>query len=88
MNKMWCSACCAAVETIIKHEAAVLGPIIGASLGLNYSGSRRRASPGQAFVTTLLGAGLGFIAESVLIPKAQQLVCKDCGCSHLAALPS
>ncbi len=78
---MWCTACCAVVETVIREEATVLGPAIGAALSL--AGARRR-SAGEALLAGLVGAGLGFVVEQVLIPKAQALACGNCGCSHLA----
>ena len=86
VKKMWCTACCAAVDTFVKQEAAVVGPLLLGSLGLVHASSRRKASALDVILTTVFTASLGAVIENVAAPKLQQLVCKNCQCSHLAEL--
>lgn len=84
MPLKWCSACCKVVDTVIKETAPLaIAPLVGALAGTAHGATRRRPSMGDVLVKAGLGLATGFVVQS-LASKAQQIVCKDCGCSHLS----
>jgi hypothetical protein len=88
-NRMWCAACCTAVEAVVKEASASgLGAIIGSGAGALHAGSRSRPTAGEMVVRTIAYGFLGHVIESALVPAAQRLVCGTCGCSKLSALPA
>lgn len=86
-NRMWCAACCTAVEAVVKEASATgLGALIGGGAGALHAGSRSRPSAGELLVRTVAYGLLGHMLESALVPAAQRLVCGRCGCSKLSVL--
>lgn len=84
-RQMWCHLCCAMVEAGLKEVAASMaGPILGALGGAAHGASRRRPSFEDVILKAGVGAALGFVAQAAL-PKAQQLACANCGCTHLSS---
>ena len=90
MSKMWCRACNAMVEVVIKRGVSAARVAASASVGAAMSGRSAKGKQGafgRAVLGGLLGAATGLAAEAIvrkLVPAAQKLVCGSCGCEHLA----
>lgn len=84
-KRLWCAGCCAMVDAVVKEAAVpVLGPLLGAAAGATHGATRRRPSGLDALLKAGLGMVAGYAVESLLVSRAQQLVCARCGCSKLA----
>jgi len=80
-KKFWCNVCKRTVEVVIEEGAsAVVAPLIGGTAG-SAIGKARGGWEG-AIGGALLGLLVGAVAHA-LIPKAQRIVCTECG-GHLA----
>lgn len=89
VRQMWCHGCCAAVEAVVKEASSVgAGALAGALIGSLHEGTRRRPSAGAMLLKTGVFALVGHLAESVLVPTAQQVACPNCNCTHLSELAS
>jgi hypothetical protein len=88
IGDVWCRTCCDWVATAV-HDVtrSVVGPVVGATLGLCCVASRRRKSPSAHLVAAGVGAAVGTLIEKALTPVAQQLVCGQCGCNQVARFP-
>lgn len=90
MSKMWCRACNAMVEVVIKKGVSAATVAATASIGAAMGGRSakgKQGALGRAFLGGLLGAATGVAAEVIVrkvVPAAQKLVCGSCGCEHLA----
>lgn len=87
-RRVWCAGCCAAVEAVVREASATgIGALLGGGAGLAlHAGTGARPSAGAAIAKAAVGALLGHLVESALVPAAQSLVCRNCGCSSLSAL--
>ena len=88
-NRMWCEACCRAVEAVVKEAGASgVGALLAGGAGALHASSRARVSPGEMIARTLIYGFVGHVIESALVPAAQRVVCGTCGCSKVTPLPA
>ena len=75
---MWCRVCEKMVAVVIEEGAASLvAPIVGGTAGGAIGGAKAGAPGG--ILGALLGAAVGVVVQSLVVPKAQRLVCGQCG---------
>lgn len=79
---MYCTACCKLVETVVTEAAASVGPPAMAAL-FGAATAGRRASIWERIARAGIGAVGTAVVQNFIVPKAQQLACGSCGCTHL-----
>lgn len=80
-KKLWCNICNRMVEVVIEEGAsAVVVPLIGGTAG----GAIGKAKGGWegALGGALVGLLVGAVAHA-LVPRAQKILCRECG-GHVA----
>ena len=83
-KKFWCNVCKKLVEvTIDEGTSALIAPAIGGTVGGAIG--KAKGGWGGALFGIIAGAVVGTVVHETIVPKAQRLICGECGGSSLSA---